>query len=63
MYIETKTVNNKMEVICLSKYDGKISKSFFLSNYKNVKDMIKNSILFLLKRKYNKYKIYFHNFF
>ncbi|WP_216699515.1 DNA polymerase, partial [Actinotalea ferrariae] len=62
MDIETKTINKKMIPICISLYDGKISKSFFISDFDNSNEMIKKAILFLVQRKYNNYKIYFHNF-
>ena len=62
MDIETKTVNNKMVPICISLFDGDISKSFFVNDFLNPSEMITSSIHYLLKRKYHNYKIYFHNF-
>lgn len=62
MDIETKTINSKMVPIAISSYDGKNIKSFFILDYKNYDDMIKASLIYLIKGKYNFYKVYFHNF-
>ncbi|MDV2687255.1 DNA polymerase, partial [Alkalihalophilus lindianensis] len=36
--------------------------SFYLSDYSNEKEMLRTSILYLMKRKYHNHKIYIHNF-
>jgi hypothetical protein len=59
--IETQTINNVMTPYCICFYDGKYSKSFYLSDYKNNQEMLLYSITSLLKRKYNGYKVYVHN--
>jgi hypothetical protein len=50
-----------MSPYCICFYDGKISKSFYLSDYKDSQEMLTFAIASLLKRKYNGYKIYVHN--
>lgn len=42
-------------------YDGKVSKSFYLTDYKDSQEMLRFAISSLLKRKYTGYKIYVHN--
>src|SRR5216684_919584 len=59
--IETQTINNIMTPYCICFYDGKSSKSFYLSDYKDNQEMLLYAITSLLKRKYNGYKVYVHN--
>jgi hypothetical protein len=59
MDLETRNINGE----CISIYDGKIFKSFYLSDYNNnCEEMMIKSIRFLMRKKYDIYKIYFHNF-
>ena len=51
-----------MSVYCVSIYDGKLFKSFDLTDFSNDKDMLTNAIKYLMKRKYHNHKIYLHNF-
>jgi len=62
MDIETRTIDGDFIPYCISIYDGKLSKSYYLSDYNNPEDMLTEAIKSLMKRKYNKYKIYLHNF-
>jgi hypothetical protein len=63
MDFETKTDENDiMHVITASIFDGKKIKSFFVTDFNNSDELIKNSLNYLLQRKYNGYKVYFHNF-
>jgi hypothetical protein len=50
---ETRTVDDKFEVIACCFYDGKSTNSFYLSDYKDSKDMFKHFIDSLLRFKYN----------
>nr|YP_009649331.1 DNA polymerase family B [Rhizopogon vinicolor]QDA23246.1 DNA polymerase family B [Rhizopogon vinicolor] len=50
-----------MTPYCICFYDGKSSKSFYLTDYKDSQEMLKFAISSLLKRKYKGYKIYVHN--
>lgn len=59
--IETKLINNNHIPYLISYFDGKISKSFFISDYKSPIEMIQDCILSLCRSKYNRYKIYIHN--
>lgn len=62
MDLETRVINEIMSYYCVSIYDGKVFKSFYLSDFSNEKEMLRDSILYLMKRKYHKYKVYLHNF-
>lgn len=62
MDLETRIINNEMSSYCVSNYDGKIKKSFYLNDYSNEKEMLRASVIYLMKRKYNNHKIYLHNF-
>lgn len=62
MDLETRVINGIMSSYCVSVYDGKVFKSFYLSDFSNEKEMLRESILYLMKRKYHNYKVYLHNF-
>ena len=62
MDLETRVINEKMYAYCVSIYDGKKYKSFYLTDFSSDKEMLSNAIIFLMKRKYNNYKVYLHNF-
>ena len=65
MDLETRTINEVMTSYCVSIYDGTNFKSFYLSDYSGLNSesaMLKDSIQYLMKRKYNNHKIYLHNF-
>jgi|ERR1700731_114700 len=51
-----------MTPYCISIYDGKELKSFYILDYKDSNEMMSESIKYLMKRKYHGYKIYHHNF-
>ncbi len=59
--IETRTIDNIMEPYCISIYDGSKFNTFYLSDFKNSKEMLINAISALMKRSYNGYKVYIHN--
>lgn len=62
MDLETRLIDNNHNPYCLSIYDGNIAKSFFITDYLDVKDMVLSAIKYLAKRKYDNYNIYLHNF-
>ncbi len=65
MDLETRTINEVMSSYCVSIYDGKTTKSFYLSDYSGdtaENDMLKASILYIMKRKYHNHRVYLHNF-
>jgi hypothetical protein len=62
MDLETRTINNIMQVISASIYDGNTTKSFYLTDFESSDELVKNTILYTLQRKYNGYKVYIHNF-
>lgn len=67
MDLETRIINEEMTSYCVVIYDGKLSKSFYLADYLDLslspeKDMLRDSIKYLMRRKYNNFKIYLHNF-
>ena len=62
MDLETKDINGKLTPYCVSIFDGKLSKSFYITDYKSYVEMLRDSVLYILKRKYNKNRVYLHNF-
>jgi hypothetical protein len=62
MDLETKIVDKENVPFCVGIYDGKIKTSFYLKFYIDSNEMLRDSIKYLMKRKYNNYKIYLHNF-
>lgn len=66
MDLETKEIivedRRVMSPVCVSIYDGKEMKSFYISNFSSKDEMLNSSISYLMKRKYSNYKIYLHNF-
>jgi ribosomal protein S19 len=62
MDLETRIINEEMTSYCVSIYDGKIFKSFYLKDYLNEKEMLRSSIKFILRRKYHNHRVFLHNF-
>ena len=62
MDLETRSIDNVMSVIAACIYDGNTCKSFYLTDYTNSEELLKESITYLLQRKYNGFKVYIHNF-
>lgn len=63
MDLETRTLDNIIRPYCVSIYDGKTIKSFFLSDYSNSpENLILESVKYLMKRKYHTQRVYLHNF-
>lgn len=62
MDLETKNIDDILVPYCVSIFNGKKSYSFYISDYSSSEDMLKASIKFILKRKYNKHRVYLHNF-
>lgn len=59
MDLETKVINNIMNVYSCSIYDGINTLSYYFNSTENI---LKNALLFIFTRKYDGYRIYFHNF-
>jgi hypothetical protein len=51
-----------MSVMASCIYDGNTCKSFYLADFKNSDELLRESISYLLQRKYNGYRVYIHNF-
>jgi hypothetical protein len=62
MDLETRKIKNKLVPYTICIFDGKEKKSYYLSDFNNSEEMLKESIKYLIKRKYKGYKVYFHNF-
>lgn len=62
MDLETRNIDGTLTPYCVSIYDGKELKSFYLSDFDNSELMLKESILYLMKRKYTGHRVYLHNF-
>jgi DNA polymerase elongation subunit (family B) len=62
MDLETRTINNGLEAISNAIYDGEDYKTFFITDYKNSEEMLRDSLKYLMQDKYNNHHIYLHNF-
>jgi len=62
MDLETKNINGNLIPYCVSIFDGKKAYSFYIDEFISSDEMLKASIQFILKRKYNKNRVYLHNF-
>jgi hypothetical protein len=62
MDLETRTIEGIISPYAVSIYDGRENFSFYLSDFKSPEELVENSIIHLLRRKYNNYKVYIHNF-
>jgi hypothetical protein len=62
MDLETRTIDNIMHVIAACIYDGNTTKRFYLADFENSDELLKESITYLLQRKYNGFRVYIHNF-
>jgi len=60
--IETKLYNGKMRPICISMYDGKVKKSFKLTEGKSHIDIINEFIQHISRPKFNGFKFHAQNF-
>jgi hypothetical protein len=59
--IETYIKDNILVPYCISIYDGKSINSFFITDYKDSKDLILTALKSILTRKYNGFNVYIHN--
>lgn len=62
MDIETKDIDNEKVPYCVSIYDGENNITFYLLEYNSSEHMLEEAIRYLMKRKYDNYKVYLHNF-
>lgn len=62
MDLETRTINNVITPYCVCVYDGVKVRTFYLTDFKNSDEMLLESVKSIMQRKYNKYKVYLHNF-
>jgi hypothetical protein len=68
MDLDTRTIKDVTTPYCISIFDGKVSQSFYLSDYNTSSteapesEMLKDSIYYLMKRKYDQHKVFLHNF-
>lgn len=62
MDLETRVINTKMSPYCVSMFDGIIKKSFYLSENGDPDLMLKESIYYIMRKKYDQHKVFFHNF-
>lgn len=62
MDLETRTINDVMNPISVSWYDGKNSHSNYVTDFISSDEMLERAILDLMIRKYSGYRVYLHNF-
>lgn len=53
--------NNNMNIYCISFFDGKAAKSYFLTDYNNINSLIADLLKNLFSKKYSGKSIYIHN--
>jgi DNA polymerase type B, organellar and viral len=59
--IETFIKDNILTPFCISIYDGKNINNFYLTDFKNVDELILTALKSIMIRKYNGYNVYMHN--
>jgi len=59
--IETRVIENDIIPYAICFFDGKISKSFYLTDFDNEQNMLKEAIMNLFKDKYHNHIVYVHN--
>jgi hypothetical protein len=62
MDLETKSINGVLTPYCVSIFNGKTVSSFYITDFTNSKELLENAIKSLMKKEYNGYKVYLHNF-
>lgn len=62
MDLETRTIYGIMIPYCVSIYDGKFIKSFYLDDHKSPEDMLDKALTFIIRPKFNQFKVFLHNF-
>nr|YP_010697840.1 hypothetical protein P1S03_mgp05 [Porodaedalea chrysoloma]WCF76801.1 hypothetical protein [Porodaedalea chrysoloma] len=62
MDLETRVIDKKIKPVCVSIFDDKLMKSFYLLDFLSEEGMLEASIKFLMVRKYKNYRINLHNF-
>lgn len=62
MDLETREIDCCFWPYCVAIFDGNKSKKFYLTDYDNCDSMITASVKYLMKERYNKHKVYLHNF-
>jgi len=62
MDLETKSINGVLTPYCVSIFNGQTVSSFYITDFKDSKELLENAIKSLMKKEYNGYKVYLHNF-
>jgi hypothetical protein len=63
MDLETRKIaGGILKPYCLSIYDGVTTKTFYLTDFKDIRSMLEAGIRCLMKRKYDGFRVYLHNF-
>lgn len=62
MDLETITINKIISVTSFCFNDGKTTNSFYITDYLNAHELLISAFRYIVNRKHNGYKVYFHNF-
>ena len=62
MDIETRNVKGTLVPYAIALFDGDNSKTFYVTDYKDHKNMLISAIKSIMLRRYHGYKVYLHNF-
>ena len=61
MDLEIKTIDGITGVLCVSIYDRKMTKSFYISDHVNAVELLISAIRYIMTKKYKGYIVYFHS--
>jgi hypothetical protein len=62
MDLETKAINGILTPYCVSIFNGSSVSSFYITDFKDSTELLINAVKSLMKKEYDGYKIYLHNF-
>lgn len=60
MDIETRNINGELIPYCVSIFDGINISNFYLTYFKDKNELLEATILSIMKRKFNGYKVFLH---
>jgi hypothetical protein len=62
MDLETKAIDGVLNPYCVSIFNGKTVSSFYITDFKDSNELLENAVKSLMKKEYNGYKVFLHNF-
>jgi hypothetical protein len=62
MELETKAIDGLLNPYCVSIFNGKTVSSFYITDFKDSNELLENAVKSLMKKEYNGFKVFLHNF-